>query len=184
MACGQHCPGTAGAQGSLVSITMLLSLESSAPGFSTELSTCSGLPHFPSPPWCTLTGPPTLALEAAPQGHQGCLQLCVLYTCPCVLLGLMVCLAPSLLRQSLLLAAGNSQSFSSSQISLSFSPLLAPPPPQDPKDWHLAPRLSAFLAQDHLFWETLSVFVSSPASHSLWTTPSPANPCLLPSLPP
>ena len=55
---------------------------------------------------------------------------------------------------------------------LSLSPLLAPLPPLDPKDWPLSP----FLAQGLFFWETSSTHIAPPASHS--------PPCLQPALPP
>lgn len=64
------------------------------------------LSSLPFASWVHSHGPPTLALDAAPWSQQECLQLYILHTCPCILLELMVHLAPSLLRQPLLLAAG------------------------------------------------------------------------------
>ena len=148
-------------------ITMLLSLESSPPDFLVELSTHTGFLHFPYPSQHTPAGPPTPALGAAPQDHQECLQQYIQHTCPCVILDFTVHLASFILRLSLLLAAETLLVFLQFlNFSLSLAPLLAPSLSLDPKDWHLPPRLSAFLAQVCLFYYILSTCAPSQASHS------------------
>lgn len=100
----RHCASTGSAQGRL-NVTMLLSLKNSVPILIRAVYT-HWLSSLPCPFQCTPTGPPTPVLGAALQGHQEHLQLYVLHMCPCVILDFTVHLAPSLLRQSLLLAAG------------------------------------------------------------------------------
>lgn len=166
------------AQAGRMFITMLLSLESSPPDFLVELSTHTGFPPFPCPSQRTPAGPPIPALGAAAQDHQECLQHYIRHTRPCVRLDFTVHLASFILRLSLLLAAETLLVFLQFlNFSLSLAPLLAPSLSLDPKDWHLPPRLSAFLAQVCLFYYISSTCVPYRSATHQWcpilSQPSP-----------